>query len=69
MDTLHALIPVSPVSTLKVDEVRTGVICEMHVRYKSEIVHSGFALTRSMTPKQTGKHLEPKDFMEMRTRG
>jgi UPF0176 protein len=39
----------------------------MHVRYKSEIVHSGLRDPNIINPqKQTGKHLEPKEFLAMK---
>jgi UPF0176 protein len=39
----------------------------MHVRYKSEIVHSGLRSPNIINPQQkTGKHLEPKEFLAMK---
>lgn len=53
----------------KIDEVDEPSFVKMHVRYKSEIVHSGLRNPEIIDPKkQTGKHLEPKDFMEMKDR-
>lgn len=50
----------------KVDEVDQPSFIKMHCRYKAEIVHSGLRDTSIIDPnKQTGKHLEPKDFAEM----
>jgi UPF0176 protein len=50
----------------KIDEVSEPSFIKMHVRYKSEIVHSGLRDPKYIDPtKETGKHLEPKDFMEM----
>ncbi|HEX3386150.1 MAG TPA: hypothetical protein VHS53_13215, partial [Mucilaginibacter sp.] len=53
----------------KIDEVDEPSFIKMHVRYKSEIVHSGLRNPKIIDPSQkTGKHLEPKDFMEMKDR-
>lgn len=53
----------------KIDEVDEPSFVKMHVRYKSEIVHSGLRDPHIINPqKQTGKHLEPKEFMEMKDR-
>jgi UPF0176 protein len=50
----------------KIDEVSEPSFIKMHVRYKSEIVHSGLRDPKYIDPtKETGKHLEPMDFMEM----
>ena len=41
----------------------------MHCRYKSEIVHSGLRDPHIIDPnRQTGKHLEPKEFLAMKDR-
>jgi UPF0176 protein len=51
----------------KIDEVDEPSFVKMHVRYKSEIVHSGLRDPHIINPQlQTGKHLEPKEFMEMK---
>src|SRR6202012_528470 len=51
----------------KIDEVDEPSFVKMHVRYKSEIVHSGLRDPNIINPQiQTGKHLEPKEFMEMK---
>jgi UPF0176 protein len=53
----------------KIDEVNEPSFVKMHVRCKSEIVHSGLRDPNVIDPnKQTGIHLEPKDFMEMKDR-
>jgi len=66
MDTLHA-DPRFAAIDFKVDEVDEPSFIKMHVRYKSEIVHSGLRDPRIIDPqKQTGKHLEPKDFLAMK---
>ena len=51
----------------KIDDVEEPSFIKMHCRYKPEIVHSGLRDPKVIDPtKQTGKHLEPKDFMEMK---
>ncbi|WP_304062173.1 rhodanese-related sulfurtransferase [Pedobacter glucosidilyticus] len=53
----------------KIDEVDEPSFMKMHCRYKSEIVHSGLKDPQVIDPtKKTGKHLEPKEFMEMKDR-
>lgn len=50
----------------KIDEVDEPSFIKMHVRYKSEIVHSGLRDPNYIDPnKETGKHLEPTEFAEM----
>lgn len=50
----------------KIDEVAEPSFIKMHVRYKSEIVYSGLKDPSYIDPnKETGKHLEPTEFMEM----
>lgn len=50
----------------KIDEVDEPSFVKMHVRYKSEIVHSGLRDPNYIDPnKETGKHLEPTEFAEM----
>ena len=66
MDTLHA-DPRFATIDFKVDEVDTPSFIKMHVRAKSEIVHSGLRDPNIINPqKQTGKHLEPKEFLAMK---
>lgn len=51
----------------KVDEVTEPSFVKMHVRYKSEIVHSGLRDPKIINPeKKTGKHLEPKEFLALK---
>lgn len=53
----------------KIDEVDTPSFTKMHCRYKAEIVHSGLRDPNIIDPtKQTGKHLEPTEFMKMKDR-
>lgn len=53
----------------KIDEVDAPSFVKMHVRYKSEIVHSGLRDTRVINPmEKTGVHLDPSDFQEMKDR-
>ncbi len=53
----------------KIDEVAQPSFMKMHCRYKSEIVHSGLKDPNVINPtKKTGKHLEPKEFLEMKDR-
>lgn len=53
----------------KIDEVDKPSFMKMHCRYKSEIVHSGLKDPSYINPTvQTGKHLEPKEFAEMKDR-
>ena len=50
----------------KIDEVDEPSFIKMHCRYKSEIVYSGLKDPSFIDPtKETGKHLEPKEFAEM----
>ena len=66
MDTLHADYRFADID-FKVDEVDAPSFVKMHVRYKSEIVHSGLRNPEIINPqKQTGKHLEPKEFLAMK---
>ncbi len=51
----------------KIDDVAEPSFVKMHVRYKSEIVHSGLRDPNIINPQlQTGKHLEPKEFLAMK---
>ncbi|AYL99217.1 rhodanese-related sulfurtransferase [Mucilaginibacter celer] len=53
----------------KIDEVDTPSFVKMHVRYKSEIVHSGLRDPNVINPSQrTGIHLEPQEFLAMKDR-
>ncbi len=53
----------------KIDEVDKPSFIKMHCRYKSEIVHSGLRDPNIIDPnKETGKHLEPQEFMKMKDR-
>ncbi len=53
----------------KIDDVTEPSFIKMHCRYKAEIVHSGLRDPGIIDPKkQTGIHLEPKEFMEMKDR-
>lgn len=68
MDTILA-DPRFAKTDFKVDEVEKPSFIKMHCRYKSEIVHSGLRDPQIINPnKQTGVHLDPKDFMEMKDR-
>src|SRR5260370_14857446 len=68
MDTLHADFRFAGID-FKVDKVDEPSFVKMHVRYKSEIVHSGLRHPHIIDPnKKTGKHLEPKEFLEMKDR-
>src|ERR1700759_5287600 len=65
METLHADLRFAAID-FKIDKVDEPSFIKMHVRYKSEIVHSGLRDPHIINPQiQTGKHLEPKEFMEM----
>jgi len=53
----------------KIDNVEEPSFIKMHCRYKPEIVHSGLRDPNLIDPnKETGIHLEPKDFLEMKDR-
>jgi UPF0176 protein len=53
----------------KVDDVTEPSFVKMHVRYKSEIVHSGLRDPHIIDPqKLTGIHLEPLEFLAMKDR-
>src|SRR5476651_1083143 len=53
----------------KIDDVAEPSFVKMHVRAKSEIVHSGLRDPRIIDPnRQTGKHLEPTEFLAMKDR-
>ncbi|MXV13864.1 oxygen-dependent tRNA uridine(34) hydroxylase TrhO [Hufsiella ginkgonis] len=66
METLHADQRFAGID-FKIDDVAEPSFVKMHCRYKSEIVHSGLRDPRIIDPnRQTGKHLEPADFMAMK---
>lgn len=68
MDTIHADERFAK-TEFKIDEVDTPSFVKMHVRYKSEIVHSGLRDPNVIDPKQkTGIHLEPQEFLAMKDR-
>jgi len=51
----------------KIDDVEEPSFIKMHCRYKAEIVHSGLRDPKEIDPnRQTGVHLEPKDFLAMK---
>ncbi len=66
MDAIHA-DPRFAKTDFKIDSVEEPSFIKMHCRYKPEIVHSGLRNPSEIDPnKQTGKHLEPREFMEMK---
>src|SRR5690606_22742049 len=66
MEHVHA-DPRFAKTEFKVDDVEELSFIKMHCRYKEEIVHSGLRNPAEIDPnKQTGKHLEPKDFLAMK---
>jgi UPF0176 protein len=68
METIHADERFAK-TEFKIDEVDTPSFVKMHVRYKSEIVHSGLRDPNVIDPKQkTGIHLEPQEFLAMKDR-
>ncbi|SEM29377.1 UPF0176 protein [bacterium A37T11] len=68
MEAIHA-DPRFSKTDFKVDEVDKPSFIKMHCRYKAEIVHSGLRDPKIINPnKQTGKHLEPAEFLEMKDR-
>ena len=68
MDAVHA-DPRFAKTDFKIDEVDEPSFIKMHCRYKPEIVHSGLRDPKSIDPtKETGKHLDPHAFMEMKDR-
>jgi UPF0176 protein len=68
MDTLLA-DPRFAKTDFKIDEVEEPSFIKMHCRYKAEIVHSGLRDPHFINPQEeTGIHLEPKEFMEMKDR-
>jgi UPF0176 protein len=53
----------------KIDDSEEHVFQKMHVRHKPEIVHLGIREKSVIDPtKKTGKHLSPKEFLEMKDR-
>ncbi|SMO59427.1 oxygen-dependent tRNA uridine(34) hydroxylase TrhO [Solitalea koreensis] len=68
MDAIHADERFAK-TEFKIDNVDELSFLKMHVRYKSEIVHSGLRDPRIINPEvKTGKHLEPTEFMVMKDR-
>ncbi|WP_257657330.1 oxygen-dependent tRNA uridine(34) hydroxylase TrhO [Parapedobacter lycopersici] len=68
MDALHADERFAH-TDFKIDEVDQPSFIKMHCRYKPEIVHSGLRDPKVIDPNtETGKHLEPAEFMEMKDR-
>ena len=66
MDTVHT-DPRFATIDFKIDEVEIPTFVKMHVRYKSEIVHSGLRDPGIINPeKKAGKHLKPKEFLAMK---
>ncbi len=66
MDAIHADERFAA-TDFKIDEVDEPSFVKMHVRYKSEIVHFGLRDPHVINPqKQTGKHLEPAEFLAMK---
>src|SRR5690606_30945673 len=68
MDAIHADKRFAH-TDFKIDEVDQPSFVKMHCRYKPEIVHSGLRDPKGINPsKQTGKYLEPKEFLDMKDR-
>jgi UPF0176 protein len=68
MDTLHADACFAGID-FKVDDVEEPSFVKMHVRYKSEIVHSGLRDPHIINPEEkTGIHLEAQEFLAMKDR-
>ncbi len=68
MDAIHADARFAH-TDFKIDDVDEPTFIKMHCRYKPEIVHSGLRDPKVIDPtQQTGKHLEPADFLEMKDR-
>jgi UPF0176 protein len=68
MDTIHADERFAK-TDFKIDDVPEPSFVKMHCRYKSEIVHSGLRDPQMIDPnRQTGKHLEPAEFLAMKDR-
>jgi len=66
MDAVHADERFAK-TDFKIDDVSEPSFVKMHVRYKSEIVHSGLRDPNMINPQvKTGKHLEPAEFMAMK---
>src|ERR1700742_2385779 len=66
MDNVHADVRFAAID-FKIYEVDEPSFIKMHVRYKSEIVHSGLRDPHIINPQErTGKHLEPKEFLAMK---
>lgn len=68
MNTIHADARFAK-TDFKIDTVAEPSFIKMHCRYKSEIVHSGLRDPSIINPnKETGVHLEPEEFLEMKDR-
>jgi UPF0176 protein len=68
MTTIHADERFAGID-FKVDDVEEPSFVKIHVRYKSEIVHSGLRDPGMINPqKQTGIHLEANEFLAMKDR-
>jgi UPF0176 protein len=68
MDTLHADERFAKID-FKIDDVEEPSFLKMHVRYKSEIVHSGLRDPKVINPEiKTGVHLEAAEFLKMKDR-
>ncbi|HEX8378599.1 MAG TPA: hypothetical protein VF602_12340, partial [Pedobacter sp.] len=68
MDTIHQDARFAA-TEFKIDDVEEPSFIKMHCRYKSEIVYSGLRDPNVINPqKQTGIHLEPEEFLEMKDR-
>jgi UPF0176 protein len=71
-DTYMAHIKADPrfaKTDFKIDDAEAHVFHKMHVRYKPEIVHLGVRGDKALDPNvKTGKHLSPKEFLEMKDR-
>ncbi|WP_133641966.1 oxygen-dependent tRNA uridine(34) hydroxylase TrhO [Sphingobacterium paludis] len=66
MDAVHADTRFAK-TEFKIDEVEEPSFIKMHCRYKPEIVHSGLRNPEIINPNiQTGKHLEPTEFLAMK---
>ncbi|KGE14389.1 rhodanese-related sulfurtransferase [Sphingobacterium deserti] len=66
MEAIHADARFAK-TEFKIDEVAEPSFIKMHCRYKPEIVHSGLRNPEIIDPnKQTGKHLEPTEFLAMK---
>lgn len=68
MDTVLA-DPRFSKTDFKIDDVEEPSFIKMHCRYKSEIVYSGLRDPHVIDPtRETGIHLEPEEFLDMKDR-